>query len=129
MSRIVIVHIRNFIFGDAVAKALREDSYADFSVETVISPEEVLNYTGLVGPYAVLLEVTGNADYSLEERLKLRDNVKELAPDCKVVLTVDENSEKELALQVRQAKKDGHIDQFIYGSISASYLTALMDTL
>ena len=50
-------------------------------------------------------------------------------PDCKIVLVVDENSEKKLAEQVRQAKKDGLIDQFIYGSISANYLVALMDTL
>ena len=31
--------------------------------------------------------------------------------------------------QVREAKKQGLIDQFIYGSISATYLAALMDTL
>ena len=42
---------------------------------------------------------------------------------------VDENSEAEVAEQVRRAKKDGRIDQFIYGSISAAYLVALMDTL
>lgn len=45
------------------------------------------------------------------------------------MLVVDENSESELAEQVRQAKKDGLIDQFIYGSISAGYLVALIDTL
>lgn len=33
------------------------------------------------------------------------------------------------ARQVRQAKKEGLIDQFIYASVSASYLVALMDTL
>ena len=50
-------------------------------------------------------------------------------PDCKIVFVVDENSEPEVADRVRQAKKDGLIDQFIYGSISASYLVALVDTL
>ena len=33
------------------------------------------------------------------------------------------------ARQVRQAKKEGLIDQFIYASVSANYLVALMDTL
>lgn len=42
---------------------------------------------------------------------------------------VDENAEKVLARQVKQAKKDGMIDQFIYGSISASYLADIIDTL
>ena len=36
---------------------------------------------------------------------------------------------KELAKQVRQAKKDGLIDQFIYGSISATYLADIVDAL
>ena len=42
---------------------------------------------------------------------------------------VDENAEKEVAKQVKQAKKDGLIDQFIYGSISASYLADIVDSL
>ena len=42
---------------------------------------------------------------------------------------MDENSEKELAKQVRRAKKEGLIDQFIYGSTSASFLVAMMDAL
>ena len=33
------------------------------------------------------------------------------------------------AKQVKQAKQDGLIDFFVYGSTSASYLTALLDTL
>lgn len=55
--------------------------------------------------------------------------VKKQNPNCKIVLLVDENSDKEIANEVRQAKKDGLIDQFIYGSTSASYLVAMMDAL
>ena len=65
----------------------------------------------------------------MEERLKIRNAVKNVHPDCKVVLVVDENSEKEASDRVRQTKKDGLIDQFIYGSTSASFLVALMDAL
>ena len=38
-------------------------------------------------------------------------------------------AEKEIAKQVKQAKKDGIIDQFIYGSISATYLADIVDSL
>jgi N12 class adenine-specific DNA methylase len=55
--------------------------------------------------------------------------VKEKNPECKIVLVVDENAEKEVAKQVKQAKKDGLIDQFIYGSISATYLADIVDSL
>jgi N12 class adenine-specific DNA methylase len=61
--------------------------------------------------------------------MKLRDAVKAQHPECKVVLIVDENAEREVAKQVKQAKKDGLIDQFIYGSISATYLADIVDSL
>ena len=61
--------------------------------------------------------------------MKIRDEVKAGNMDCKVVLVVDENTEQKLADQVRQAQKDGHIDNFIYGSISATYLSAVIDAL
>lgn len=47
---------------------------------------------------------------------------------CKVVLLVDEKSDAALAA-VRQAKKDGLADNFIYGSVSPDYLAAVMDAL
>jgi len=52
-----------------------------------------------------------------------------MRPECKIVFVVDENAEKEVAKQVKQAKKDGLIDQFIYGSISATYLADIVDSL
>lgn len=61
--------------------------------------------------------------------MKIRDTVKMKHPECKIVLIVDENAEKEVARQVKQAKKDGLIDQFIYGSISAAYLADIVDSL
>jgi len=75
------------------------------------------------------MEVTSYTPYKLEERLKIRQELKKQSPDCKIVLMVDENSEKRTAEDVKQAKRDGWIDQFIYGSTSASYLVAMMDAL
>ena len=66
---------------------------------------------------------------TIEESKILRDAVKAQNPDCKIVFIVDENAEKAIAKQVKQAKKDGLIDQFIYGSISASYLADIVDSL
>ena len=82
-----------------------------------------------IAPYALLMEVTGYTPWLLSERLKIRDAVKAQNPDCKIVFIVDENAEKAVAKQVKQAKKDGLIDQFIYGSISASYLADIVDSL
>ena len=121
--------MKNYIFADAMAQALQADKRSDFTVQRVTMPEEIEEYSKLCDPYAVLMEVDGYPPYVLEERLKIRDVIKAIHPKCKIVLVVDENSEKEIAEQVRQAKKDERIDQFVYGSISATYLVALMDTL
>lgn len=127
--RRIIINMKDYVFADAVAQSLRADPRGDFTVQNAASPEEVWQYSRLCEPFAVLLEVTRYPSYGLEERLELRNQIKAVDPDCRIVLMVDENSEEEMALQVRQAKKEGLIDQFIYASVSASYLVALMDTL
>lgn len=125
--RCVIIHMKNYIFSDAVSQALRNDGQKDLLVTKVYTQKELEQYIDFAS--VLLMEVTGYPSYTVEERLKLRDRVKAVNPDCKIVFVVDENSEPEVANQVRKAKKDGLIDQFIYGSISASYLVALVDTL
>lgn len=124
-----MINMKDYIFADAVAQAMQSDKHSDFTVLRTTSTEELLQYGRQCDPYAILMEVNGYPPYVLAERLKIRDAVKEASPNCKVVLVVDENSEEEVAEQVRQAKKKGRIDQFIYSSISANYLVALMDTL
>ena len=127
--RRILVNMKDLFFADALAQSLQADPRGGFTVQRVTAPEELVQYSALYSPYAVLMEVTRYPPYGMEERLKVRNAVKNVHPDCKVVLVVDENSEKEAADRVRQAKKDGLIDQFIYGSTSPAYLVALMDTL
>lgn len=126
--RRVVVDMQNTLFADAIATALR-DFDSDFDVSCSSSPEktaEICNYTLA---QILIMEVTNYTPWKFEERMKIRNVVKERDPACKVVFVVDENTEKKLAEKVRLAKKDGLIDNFIYGSVSASYLSAVIDTL
>lgn len=127
MRRIVLC-MQNYLFGDAISDALQRYE-SDFEVHRVNKPGDEPDICSYVHPFALLMEVSSCPSWLLSERLKIRDEVLGKNPQCKIVLLVDEYSERELAVDVRQKKKDGLIDQFIYGSISASYLTALMDTL
>ena len=77
----------------------------------------------------LIMEVTAYTSWDLDARLKIRNALRMSNPDCKIVLLVDENTEKKLANGVRQAKKDGLVDNFIYGSVSSSYLSAVIDAL
>ena len=126
--RRIVINMQNSLFCDAIADTLRR-SANDLDPYTVDSPERIVDECKWLAPYALLMEVTGYTPWLLTERMKIRDQVKEKCPDCKIVLIVDENAEREVANQVKQSKKDGRIDQFIYGSISASYLADIVDTL
>lgn len=126
--RRVVVDMQNYLFADAVALALK-NADSDFDVLRSESPENTTDLCRLSVPYALIMEATEYPPWNLEERLQIRSEVKRQNPHCKVVLIVDENAEKKLARRVRQAKKDGLIDSFIYGSVSAAYLSAVIDTL
>ena len=76
----------------------------------------------LYKPFVLIMEVTGYTPWLLCERMKLRDKVKTVCPECKIALIVDSNSEKQAARDIRDAKKNGLIDQFFYGSMTAEYL-------
>ena len=95
-------------------KVLRENTSKDYVIARAETARDLEQYICLASVF--LPEVTKRPDYTMEDRLEF-------------VLEVDETSEPQIAEQVCQAKKDGLIDQFIYGSISANYFVALMDTL
>ena len=126
--RRIVINMQNSLFCNAIADTISR-SGNELEPYTVASPDKVVDDCKWIVPYAVLMEVTGCSPWKLEERLKIRDAVKEKNPECKIVLIVDENAEKAIAKKIKQAKKDGIIDQFIYGSISASYLADIVDSL
>lgn len=126
--RRVVIDMQNTLFADAVVEALRRFD-SDFEPIMSESPEKILFMCDSVLANVLIMEVTAYTPWKLEERMKIRDKLKKTNPDCKIVLVVDENTEKKLADQVRQVKKDGLIDNFIYGSVSSTYLSAVIDTL
>ena len=125
--RRILINMQNSLFCNAIADTLRR-SGNELEPYTVNTPDKIVDDCKWIAPYALLMEVTGYSPWKLEERLKIRDAVKAKDPECKIVLIVDENAEKEVAKRIKQAKKDGIIDQFIYGSISASYLADIVDS-
>lgn len=126
--RRIVINMQNVLFCNAIADTLRRSGY-ELEPYTVDAPERVVDDCKWIAPYALLMEVTGYTPWKMCERMKVREAVKALYPDCKIVLIVDEKADKAVAEQVRLAKKDGLIDQFIYGSISASYLADIVDCL
>ena len=126
--RRIAINMQNALFCHAIADTLRR-SGNELEPYTIDSPDKVADECKWITPYALLMEVGTNAPWRLCDRIALGNAVKAKAPDCKVVLIVDENTHKAAAKDVREAKKEGLIDQFVYGSISATYLADIVDSL
>ena len=126
--RRVVVDMQNALFADAIATALQKFD-SDFEVCQSDSPDKTTNLCVFTEANVLIMEVTAYTPWKLEERMKIRAELKKTNPNRKIVLVVDENTEKKLADKVRQAKKDGLVDNFIYGSVSSTYLSAVIDAL
>ena len=117
----IVVDMQNYLFADSVAAAFKNSDY-DIDVVRAESPMNTVELCRLYKPFVLIMEVTGYTPWLLCERLKLRDKGKTVCPECKIALIVDSNSEKQAARDIRDAKKNGLIDQFFYGSMTAEYL-------
>ena len=119
--RKIVVDMQNFLFADAVATAFKNSDY-DIDVVRAEAPKDTVELCQVYKPFVLVMEVTGYTPWKLCERLRLREAVKAVCPDCKIALIVDSNTERQAAKDIRDAKKDGLIDQFFYGSMTAEYL-------
>ncbi|MDO4650725.1 MAG: hypothetical protein Q4B26_18975 [Eubacteriales bacterium] len=123
----VLMNLQNYLFADAVERSLREDG--DFIIVNVSDSDDVIHQCELTSPEVIFMEVTGYLPWRMSERMKIRKIVKGRDPNCKVVLMVNENTEEGMAEQIIEAKLNGEIDGFVYSSVSASYLSALLQTV
>ncbi len=117
----IVVDMQNFLFADAVVNAFKNSDY-DIDVVRAESPKDTVELCQVFKPFALIMEVTGYTPCMLCERLKLRNEIKTVCPECKIALIVDSNTEKQAAKDIRDAKKDGLIDQFFHSSMTAEYL-------
>ena len=117
----IVVDMQSFLFADSVAMAFKNSDY-EIDVVRAESPKDTVELCQVYKPSVLVMEVTGYTPWKLCERLRLRDAVKASCPDCKIALIVDSSTEKQAAKDIRDAKKNGLIDQFFYGSMTAEYL-------
>ena len=117
----IVVDMQNFLFADSIAAAFKNSNY-DIDVVRAETPQDTVELCRVYKPFVLVMEVTAYTPWLLCERMKLRDEVQATCPDCKIALIVDSNTEKQAARDIREAKKNGLIDQFFYGSMTAEYL-------
>lgn len=91
--RRVVVDMQNTLFADAVARVLHNFD-SDFDVHCSENPEKTLDMCDYTIAHILIMEVTNYTPWRFDERMKIRSIMKERNPNCKIVLVVDENTEK-----------------------------------
>ena len=93
------------------------------------SPDETAEWCRTHNPDVLLMEVKAYSPWMFPERMEIRERVKRYTPDCRTVLFVDDESDLELTAKVQQAKREGLIDAFLFGSVSENYFASVIDSV
>lgn len=93
------------------------------------SPDATAEWCKTHRPDVLLMEVKAYSPWMFKERMAIRDKVKRNTESCRVILFVDDDTDGELTEQVRQAKREGLIDAFLFGSVSENYFASVIDSV
>lgn len=126
--RKILLDMQSGLFAKAIQRTLSQE-LDDYQIIVSEYPDKTVQRCKAFKPYALLMEVTGYTPWMLKERLAIREKVKEMDPECKIVILVDDQADTELADKVKNAKRDGLIDAFLFGSVTEQYMAAVMDSL
>ena len=126
--RKIVLDTQSGLYAKAIRRILMQE-LEDYQILISENPGGTAECCRTFRPYALLMEVTGYQPWRLEERLAIRKKVKAQDPECKIVILVDDVADKDLAEKVKQVNKNGMIDEFIFSSVTESYLAAIMDSL
>ena len=126
--RRIVLDMKGGLLAEAVMQSL-SGCDLDFLVYRSLKPEETLALCRTCRANVLVMEVIRQGIWKLSERLRLCSAVKNLGWDCKVLLLVDESADEQLAAEVRQTVKDQLADDFIYASVSPTYLAGVIDIL
>ena len=126
--RKIVLDMQSGIFARTIQRMLLQE-LDDCQVIISEHPGKTVQRCKTFKPYALLMEATGYTAWMLEERLAIRDKVKQNDPDCRIVILVDDQADSELAQNVKVAKREGKIDAFLFGSVTEQYMAAVMDSL
>ncbi len=126
--RRIVLDLQGGLLAEAVMQVLAGYD-PDFIVYRSSKPEDTLPLCRSCHANVLVMEVIRQGIWKLSERIRLCSAVKNLGWDCKVLLLVDENADEQLAAEVRQTVKDQLADDFIYASVSPTYLAGVIDIL
>ena len=101
----------------------------DYQVVISESPDSTAGWCRSHRPDVLLMEVKAYSPWMFSERMDICKKMKQMMPECRIILFVDDESDSNLIARVRQVKRDGVIDAFLFGSVSDNYFASVIDSV
>ena len=124
----IVLDIQSNIHAHTMERMLMQE-LDDCQVVISESPDSTAEWCRTHRPDVLLMEVKMFSPWMFSERMAIRDKVKHSTENCRVVLFVDDESNKNLTEEVRQAKREGLIDAFLFDSVSENYFASVIDSV
>ena len=124
----IVLDIQSGIHAHNMERMLMQE-LDDCQVIVSESPDSTPEWCKTHKPDVLLMEIKAYSPWMFSERMMIRDKVKRSTENCRVILFVDDESDGELTEKVRQAKRGGLIDAFLFGSVSENYFASVIDSV
>ena len=124
----IILDIRSCIYAHTMERMLMQ-KLDDCQIVISELPDATAEWCKTHRPDVLLMEVKAYSPWMFKERMAICDKVKRNTENCRVILFVDDDTDGELTEQVRQAKREGLIDAFLFGSVSENYFASVIDSV
>ena len=124
----IVLDIQSNIHAHTMERMLMQE-LDDCQVVISESPDSTAEWCKTHRPDVLLMEVKMFSPWMFSERMAIRDKVKRSTENCRVVLFVDDESNKNLTEEVKQAKREGLIDAFSFDSVSENYFASVIDSV
>ena len=124
----IVLDIQSDIHAHTMERMLMQ-KLDDCQVVISESPDATVEWCKTHRPDVLLMDVKAYSPWMFKERMAIRDKVERNTENCRVILFVDDDTDGELTEKVRQAKREGLIDAFLFGSVSENYFASVIDSV
>lgn len=124
----IVLDIQSDIHAQTMERMLMQ-KLDDCQVVISESPDTTAEWCKTHRPDVLLMEVKAYSPWMFKQRMTIRDKVWRSVENCRIILFVDDDTDGELTEQVRQAKREGLIDAFLFGSVSENYFASVIDSV
>ncbi len=124
----IVLDIQSAIHAHNMERMLMQE-LEDCQVIVSEFPDSTAEWCKLHNADVLLMEVKAFSPWMFSERMAIRDKVKRSTENCRVVLFVDDESNKNLTEEVQQAEREGLIDAFLFDSVSENYFASVIDSV